>query len=108
MSVATTRGEELPPRSKRTYSQTNQDSPQTYGFKFSKEKTPATLRTMGLNIGNLNARGEGNKYEQIRPLINKYDVDVMLMQETGLAWQNVKIEHRLSEKITGWWKETPR
>ena len=59
---------------------------------------------MGYNVGNFNAHGSGTKYARLNEQMNKYDADIACITETGLAWQNVEIQHRLPEVIKHWWK----
>jgi hypothetical protein len=59
---------------------------------------------LGYNVGNFNAHGSGTKYERLNEQMNKYDADIACITETGLAWQNVEIQHRLPEVIKHWWK----
>jgi hypothetical protein len=92
-----------PPRERRpTTGQA--DGVEYFGDTLQEDKPEDTLRIMGYNVGNLNAHGSGTKYEQLNEQLNKYDADICCLSETGLAWQNVEIQHRLPEMVKHWWK----
>ena len=75
-----------------------------FGATLIEENPEDTLRILGYNLGDFNAHGSGTKYERLNEQMNKYNADISCITETGLAWQNVAIQHRLPEVTKHWWK----